>query len=223
MPDTAPAAGTAPASSSSAADSTPDSVEFVALRCATWSIATLLVLGGVMLSPPALFVGHPVALAAAFPLLGEAIPLGRAVRAVRGGKNKSHVVHRHRLLALLAAAAFCVALGVIYTNKEFAGKPHFTSWHGQAGVAAVSLMALQASVGICLFGIKITSRAPLADWLPLQKLHRALNHASYLAVFAACFLGFRSGWAIEVLGRMALIGQFGALIGTALCFGISNS
>ena len=49
------------------------------------------------------------------------------------------------MFSLLAAAG---GFGSIYLNKEIAGKKHFTSWHGQFGLATCVGVVVAALGGI---------------------------------------------------------------------------
>lgn len=101
-------------------------------------------------------------------------------------------VRWHWVLQACAAGSAYTGLAVITVNKYLNGYPHYTSWHGTAGVLLCGVVALQIAGGIAV-------QDP--DLLPfklrpvlLKRLHAVSGTATYLGGLTTVFLALHSSW-----------------------------
>lgn len=104
-----------------------------------------------------------------------------------------------------AAAAVLVAGGfiAIYFSKAERNKEHFTTWHGQVGLAVTigivgqatgsSLLLLSPETLHRLLGVKGTKQ--------FKTMHRYGALVVYLATFSEIFLSFYTNWWNRLVGR----------------------
>lgn len=104
-----------------------------------------------------------------------------------------------------AAAAVLVAGGfvAIYLNKDERSKPHFTTWHGQVGLAvSIAIVAQTTASSILLLaperlhkilGVKGTKQFKL--------IHRYSALVVYLVTFVEIFLSFYTNWWNRLVGE----------------------
>jgi len=94
-----------------------------------------------------LFSWHPTLMTIAFCLLmGQAIAIFSPESSLLQSSSRQDKVQLHWILNLFSLVATAGGFGAIYLNKEIASKSHFTSWHGQLGLATC-IGALLAALG----------------------------------------------------------------------------
>ena len=106
---------------------------------------------------------------------------------VRASKVQWHWV-------LQACCLFCAytALAVITTNKVQAGKQHYTTWHGMAGITVCGSIALQIAGGVAVMWPALL---PFKFRLVvLKRLHAVCGVVNYCGALLALFLGLYSTW-----------------------------
>ncbi|CBY22745.1 unnamed protein product [Oikopleura dioica] len=92
----------------------------------------------------------------------------------------------HGFIALVALAASCFGYWAIYENKELIGKEHFTSYHGQVGIASLAMIFVNQLLGAAAHYLKISAA---------RKAHRMFSFLILSCFCAALSLGLWSGWA----------------------------
>jgi hypothetical protein len=115
----------------------------------------------------ALFQYHPMLMAVSFiGFLPELMYLGRVARRATGKAQRNEAAQAHLLAASLMKILSLLGFAVIFQVKKNYGKEHFTSLHGQIGVATVVLIGVQALAGFALywqaFGVKMLKWQKLA-------------------------------------------------------------
>jgi len=94
-----------------------------------------------------LFSWHPALMTTAFCLLMcQAIVIFSPESSLLQSSSRSDKIQLHWILNLFSILGTAGGFGAIYLNKEIAGKSHFTTWHGQFGLATV-LGILGAALG----------------------------------------------------------------------------
>eukprot|EP00937_MAST-01D_sp_MAST-1D-sp2_P005310 g5310.t1 len=166
-----------------------------------------------------LFAWHPSLMALGMLwMFSEAVSAVRRRAGLKGAARATQVVN-HSLLVTLATLLGAAGFFAIYQNKINIGKPHFTSWHGCAGLAAMVLMAANLLNGVLS---AVTSRLGFFVWR--SAIHRYLGVLAYATAVAAASLGMVSGWGAKQFGPMhpqlpqALAGVV-ALAGAFVAFG----
>ncbi|PIO23710.1 hypothetical protein AB205_0072100 [Aquarana catesbeiana] len=97
----------------------------------------------------------------------------------------------HWVLQLLAVLCALLGLGIIYTNKVYQEKPHFSTWHGLVGLLTVLCTAVQNLGGVTLLYPKLVQRWTLAT----RKLYHATSGLlGYLLACGSLMLGMCSLW-----------------------------
>ncbi|KAJ8258337.1 hypothetical protein COCON_G00173490 [Conger conger] len=139
-----------------------------------------------------LFSWHPFLMTLAFSfLMTEAVLLfsphsSPLQKAPHKSKARCH-------WALQCACAACAGLGLaaIVCNKQLNGKPHFTSWHGVAGLLTACGLGAQ-----CLGGLPLLYPRLLKGWslARLKRYHAASGLLAYLLGTASLLLGMSSLW-----------------------------
>eukprot|EP00744_Colponema_vietnamica_P009528 GILI01013538.1.p1 GENE.GILI01013538.1~~GILI01013538.1.p1 ORF type:complete len:199 (-),score=33.56 GILI01013538.1:81-677(-) len=104
-------------------------------------------------------------------------------------KAKRYDVDSHANFQFLSLLAFCGGFYAIYETKNSYKREHFTTWHGQAGVAAVA-----ALIGVTVFGTLI--RYVLKGKL-FRSMHRLGGRVVYVLASAAMTLGLLSSWSTK--------------------------
>ncbi|XP_037088249.1 cytochrome b561 domain-containing protein 2-like [Pollicipes pollicipes] len=91
-----------------------------------------------------LFSWHPICMSISF----AGMMLGGAEVFSLGSQRYRHRVTLHWQLQAAAAVLSLAGLAAIFFNKELRGAPHFTSTHGQLGLAAVAAATVQSAGGL---------------------------------------------------------------------------
>jgi len=143
-----------------------------------------------------LFSWHPTLMTVGFALLmAQAIVIFSPESSLLQGSDRGSKVQLHWILNLFSIVAAAGGFGAIYLNKEVAGKPHFTSWHGKFGLAAC-IGSLLAAVG----GVAAKYSSSLRSYA--KPINVKLYHATGalvvfgLAMVATC-LGCYSNWFLK--------------------------
>ena len=145
-----------------------------------------------------LFAWHPICMALGMLWLFTEAWL--AIRARRGlkGAERLFQVKLHFVLVTLATLLGSLGFRAIYANKANAGKPHFTSYHGKAGLAAMVLMWCNFLHGVFVRGGGGGAAAP--SWFQWRSsLHRTLGTVAFFVSLLAVGLGLVSGWGMAKL------------------------
>lgn len=97
----------------------------------------------------------------------------------------------HWVLQLLAVLCALLGLAIIYANKVFQEKAHFSTWHGLVGLLTVLWTAVQNLGGVTLLYPKLSQRWNLAT----RKLYHATSGLlGYLLACGSLILGMCSLW-----------------------------
>jgi len=96
-----------------------------------------------------LFSWHPTLMTIAFSLLmPQAIVIFSPESSLLQNSRRGDKVQLHWILNLFSIIAAGGGFGAIYLNKEIANKKHFTTWHGQFGLATCIGVVLAAAGGL---------------------------------------------------------------------------
>uniref|UniRef100_A0A023G304 ascorbate ferrireductase (transmembrane) n=1 Tax=Amblyomma triste TaxID=251400 RepID=A0A023G304_AMBTT len=141
-----------------------------------------------------LFPWHPTLLAVAFGLVTQP-----AVLLARLGRIRLH-------WALQATSTACALLGVCaaYAHKSSLGKPHFATWHAQAGIAALVATLLDALGGAALMLMRTYGLGKRYPWLKpglLRRGHRLAGVLTHGIATTSIVLGLRSHYGRETLEK----------------------
>ena len=124
--------------------------------------------------------------------MSEAILLFSVWSSPMHGSPRASKVQWH--WALQASSLLCAytGLAVITVNKVQAGKQHYTSWHGLAGITLCGAIALQAAGGIAIMwpGVLPFKVRPVV----LKRVHAAYGVANYCGALFVLLLGLYSTW-----------------------------
>uniref|UniRef100_A0A131YAZ5 ascorbate ferrireductase (transmembrane) n=2 Tax=Ixodes ricinus TaxID=34613 RepID=A0A131YAZ5_IXORI len=97
------------------------------------------------------FSWHPTLMTLAFGLLTQpavALLMPRPLPVLRAIGFQRRRVFLHWALQVTSLSCSAVGFWVAYTNKDLLSKPHLTSWHAWAGVAALCLSWTTAVLGL---------------------------------------------------------------------------
>lgn len=96
-----------------------------------------------------LFSWHPTLMTIAFCLLmSQAIVIFSPESSLLQNSSRADKIQLHWILNVFSILAAAGGFGSIYLNKEIAGKKHFTTWHGQFGLATCVGVILAALGGV---------------------------------------------------------------------------
>jgi len=96
-----------------------------------------------------LFSWHPTLMTIAFCLLmSQAIVIFSPESSLLQNSSRGDKIQLHWILNVFSILAAAGGFGSIYLNKEIAGKKHFTTWHGQFGLATCVGVLLAALGGV---------------------------------------------------------------------------
>ena len=101
----------------------------------------------------------------------------------------------HWIVILLSTICALSGFVVIYLNKEFNSKSHFTTWHGTLGLYAIILLSIQS-----IFGVFANYPLLLKPYLTISKVrlcHAFCGITTYILGLATFALGFYSTWYIK--------------------------
>ncbi|CAG5136262.1 unnamed protein product [Candidula unifasciata] len=117
---------------------------------------------------------------------------------------------------LMGLGVSCVIAGlvVIYLNKEQAGKPHFTSWHGLFGVITVGYACAQSTGGAVAKYHKYLGHIIKIRLADLKLYHATSGLLAYLLITVTLLLSLQTSWALSTLHWTLWYACFG-------CVGVS--
>ncbi|XP_018429355.1 PREDICTED: cytochrome b561 domain-containing protein 2 [Nanorana parkeri] len=140
---------------------------------------------------PGLFSWHPFLMTLAFSFfMTEAVMVFSPDSLLRSLSRKSRT-RAHWVLQLLALLCALLGLGIIYANKVFQEKAHFSTWHGLVGLLTVLWTLVQNLGGVTLLYPKLLQRWTLAT----RKLYHATSGLlGYLLACGSLMLGMCSLW-----------------------------
>lgn len=137
-----------------------------------------------------LFSWHPFLMTLAFFFMTEAIMVFSPDSLLLSLSRKARTC-AHWVLQLLAVLCALLGLGIIYTNKVYQEKPHFSTWHGLVGLLTILWTAVQNVGGVTLLYPKLLQRWTLAT----RKLYHATSGLlGYLLACGSLMLGMCSLW-----------------------------
>ena len=98
----------------------------------------------------------------------------------------------HWVLHLSAMVCIYTGLVVISVVKYQGGKPHYSTWHGQVGLVACGLLAIQASGGLLQLYLDILpfKLRPVT----IKRLHALSGVLTYTTLTVTTVLGLYSSW-----------------------------
>ena len=125
-------------------------------------------------------------------LMSEALLLFSPWSSPVQGSARAAKVQWHWMLQACALLCAYTGLAVITVNKVQAGKQHYTSWHGTAGILVCASIAVQVAGGISLMWPDIL---PFKLRLVTHKrLHAVCGVANYCGAVCALMLGLYTTW-----------------------------
>lgn len=115
------------------------------------------------------------------------------------GQRPPHPQRRvllHFACNLVAGLMVLGGFAAITLNKEARGKEHFTSRHGQLGLAVTGLLVLQllGSAPLLLTPSRLAKIIGVRGLKQYKMLHRYSASAVYVLAMTDVFLGFYSNW-----------------------------
>ncbi|XP_068109107.1 transmembrane reductase CYB561D2 [Hyperolius riggenbachi] len=139
-----------------------------------------------------LFSWHPFLMTLGFSFfMTEAILVFSPDSSLLRSFSRKSRVRVHWVLQLLSVICALLGLGVIYANKVFQEKPHFSTWHGLVGLLTVLWALVQNFGGVTLLYPKLFQRWTLAT----RKLyHATFGLLGYLLACTSLLLGMCSLW-----------------------------
>jgi cytochrome b-561 domain-containing protein 2 len=147
--------------------------------------------------PVSLFSAHPLGMS-----LGVLVFSNMAISSIRGrhgakdaATRKSFIIG-HVIFIVLTMLSVGIGFGAIYYNKVKIGKEHFTSTHGQVGLAAFVLMFLNT-----LHGSLNTLSSCKVQWFWSSFIHRSTGILAYITSGVAVVYGLYSGWGMNKFGE----------------------
>ena len=112
-------------------------------------------------------------------------PMGR-------GSDRSTKVQWHWVLNGSALVSMLTGFSIITANKMVNGSPHYTSWHGYAGLILCSVVMMQISGGIVeLYPDILPFKVRL---VVLKRLHALSGMLTYFGGLSVLTLGLYSSW-----------------------------
>jgi hypothetical protein len=173
--------------------------------------ATAWCIGHASLRLDGLFRYHPACLMTWFALMTVSL-LVAGQRRGKGMSGRQFVGACHAILLNVGLASGAVGLYYIYQNKEMAGKPHLTSYHAWAGVAAVALELVAHTIAVVRTAApsKASKSFPNLVWRSFY--HKSAGWLAHSAMLAAVILGLRSGWSVGTFSESELRILYGGIV-----------
>uniref|UniRef100_A0A7S0WG64 Cytochrome b561 domain-containing protein n=1 Tax=Pyramimonas obovata TaxID=1411642 RepID=A0A7S0WG64_9CHLO len=165
------------------------------LKLPDWSVHCLLISVPVIVSymyfNGELFGWHATCMSLGYVLLmGNGVWMSSRATVKPNGEERLMLLKLHGLFQAGAALSVAIGLYCIYHNKEIHGKPHFTTYHSQAGL--VVLIATSAAVVMGVLGFKYLG---LIRFVPenmhglLKTVHRRTGAVTFFSSVFVAMLG----------------------------------
>jgi cytochrome b-561 domain-containing protein 2 len=125
-------------------------------------------------------------------LMSEAILLFAVWSSPVHGYSRASKIQWHWVLQACSLLCAYTGLAVITANKVQAGKQHYTTWHGMAGITVCGSISAQAAGGIAIMwpGVLPFKVRPVV----LKRIHAAFGVANYCGALLVLLLGLYSTW-----------------------------
>eukprot|EP01059_Diplonema_ambulator_P014094 TRINITY_DN24921_c0_g1_i1.p2 TRINITY_DN24921_c0_g1~~TRINITY_DN24921_c0_g1_i1.p2 ORF type:complete len:206 (+),score=33.20 TRINITY_DN24921_c0_g1_i1:42-659(+) len=161
--------------------------------------------------PGSLFQWHPLLMAFAYMgLMAEGVSLGRRLQSCRGVVERQAQLEKHVTLMTLCAIVVVIGILVAMKSKQNKGKPHLTSWHSYAGLAAVLTLFLQGLIGAFMHLPNLRFPLPKQH---LRTAHIFVSVAASTTGTIAMLLGFNTAYASTHLSYTSRLAVGIAVIG----------
>lgn len=154
-----------------------------------------LIWGKVLSNPIILFSGHPLAQAAGFVALVQAILI---VQPTHTAAQKRAGQWLHVILNLTAFSAFFAGVFIIEYNKFSSGGEHFKSVHGYLGVIASVVLLLHYLFGISIWAVP-SLYGGYDEARALYKYHRWAGYTVLLLLVATILSAIETPYNHNVL------------------------
>lgn len=140
-----------------------------------------------------IFLYHPTSMAiACLGLMPEAISLTMQAKRTKSVNERNDTIQTHVLVSFAFKFVALAGYLAIWKSKVERGKNHFTTWHGQIGLASGIVLFAQVVLGALQF---FTIPSVSSQRLLFRKLHRVLGSVLGLLMATTFALGFASNYA----------------------------
>ena len=132
---------------------------------------------------------HPTFMATGYVLLMAEGAYAAVKFRTADGPDRVSLIWRHAAIQGAGVLCACIGFYAIYTNKTLHGKPHFTSYHSYAGLAAFVLALVAPLGGLVSFKrLGMLTKLPQSYWAPVKLAHRKAGSATVFVALLAVLL-----------------------------------
>ncbi|GFO20576.1 cytochrome b561 domain-containing protein 2-like protein [Plakobranchus ocellatus] len=103
----------------------------------------------------------------------------------------------HSFLMGISMIAVSIGFAVIFYNKDMAGKPHFTTWHGLLGLITLCFCGAQSSGGALIKYYRYVGSYVKIRLADLKLYHATAGLCASLLITVTLLLSLFSTWAVS--------------------------